>query len=165
MLYSVVLGPMVDIAQKAHFAKAGIRTFFMVSSIGDPVNDPSMQRVYIQQDRFVYDFGDLTAAVRQCFSLIFGDNNKVDTASLIRAANVFETELSGLPAVSRNIADLFNPMTVSQLDKTTPAIDWGKLLEGTLGHTGENSKTVIVDSSRYLEDLEKLLNRTSPATM
>ncbi|KAF9168715.1 hypothetical protein DFQ26_002615 [Actinomortierella ambigua] len=162
----------------SHFAKAGIAAFFTLSSVADPVNDLSVQRVFIEPagptlpSREAYGMkvtvNTLEDAIQKTISLVLGNHNKVEAEKLAKDIVAFETQLANISdtAVERSsINNMFTSWTTDRLDQINPAIDWNTLLEKSLGHTGENDAPIIVNSPAYLEKLGKLLIRTSPATL
>jgi putative endopeptidase len=52
----------------------------------------------------------------------------------------------------------YNPMTVSELQKLTPSLNWKAYLDG-IGMT--NLESIIVSQPKYVTELEKIINTTS----
>ncbi|KAG0233984.1 hypothetical protein BGW42_006965 [Actinomortierella wolfii] len=161
-----------------YFVKSGIHALFSLSSGEDPVNDPTIQRVIVQETGLTFLSSEayqvpamvtaLQGSIQQSFSAIFGSNSNVDAAKLAQEVVAFETQLASIstPADERYIVfKLFNPRTIEQLDQMSPIFDWKALLEGSLENDSQNNQNITIYSPAYQERLGKLLAETSPATL
>ncbi|CAB0043428.1 unnamed protein product [Trichogramma brassicae] len=75
----------------------------------------------------------------------------------------FEIQLANItisPDERRNISDLYRRMSLDELRRTVPEIDWRRYLSIVLGRPVGDSEPVVVFATNYLKDLVKLLSRT-----
>ncbi|KAF9977852.1 hypothetical protein BGZ73_004607 [Actinomortierella ambigua] len=110
----------------------------------------------------------VTEVIKMSLSLVFENNSYVDAAKLAQDIITFETQLASISSTAvekSEFVNIFNARTAGQLNKINPMIDWAMLVEKSLGHAGENDKTILVSSPVYLEKLGQLLSQTPPATL
>lgn len=67
----------------------------------------------------------------------------------------------------RNSTELYNPMTINELQKRFPYNDWVKYINQLLpkGMSVDENEVVIVNSLRFFKDLEKLLANSTNRTI
>ncbi|KAK6627271.1 hypothetical protein RUM44_009748 [Polyplax serrata] len=78
---------------------------------------------------------------------------------------VFETalaEITSSPDERRNVSELYERMTVSELSETVPEINWVKYLTIVLNRDVDPQEPVVMFALRYVQDLVKLLCQTEP---
>lgn len=78
---------------------------------------------------------------------------------------VFETglaEITSSPDERRNVSELYERMTVSELSATVPEINWTKYLMIVLNREVDPEEPVVMFALRYVQDLVKLLCQTEP---
>jgi hypothetical protein len=66
------------------------------------------------------------------------------------------------PDERRNVSELYQRMTVSELKAYIPQIDWHKYLSIVLDRPCALSEHVVIFALRYTEDLVSLLGKTEP---
>lgn len=75
----------------------------------------------------------------------------------------FETTLAGycLPREERrNVSSLYNKMTVEQIEKMAPIVDWKRYLNSLLGTEVKTDEEIIVNVPKFLVNLNEVLKTT-----
>ncbi|KAF9945546.1 hypothetical protein BGZ72_001246, partial [Mortierella alpina] len=119
--------------------------------------------------------------IGQMFDLMLGEEKEMSTdkrlmkdevpsmwANVAKDVIAFETLLA---AASTDVDDLndsvktYNPRTLEDVNMLTPSIDWNLLLQNVLPAGTDAPPRIIVTSPTFQQNLETLLQKTSPKTL
>lgn len=129
--------------------------YISTGSLGLPDRD-----YYVLQDDMMKEKREkYVAHVAKMFTL-FGENPeqaKMDAANVLKIETAMA--IPSLTRVERRDKRLtYNPMTVSELQKLTPTVDWSAYI-ASFGLQGV--ETIIVSQPKYMKELEKILAQSN----
>ncbi|KAF7729759.1 hypothetical protein EC973_003837 [Apophysomyces ossiformis] len=163
-----------------YLAKHGINVLFTIGVDADPVNPQvsSLQmfqagmtlpsKEYYKRDEIIQSFY-LSAA--QTMQTIFEQNrgwSRWDARATAKRVVDFEKRLAEISDFNEDLQDpqvMYNPRTLSQISKLSPAVDWGFYVDDMVLPNSPHPDTVIVSSPNYIGNLSTLLQDTPAETI
>ncbi|CEG63215.1 hypothetical protein RMATCC62417_00395 [Rhizopus microsporus] len=159
----------------SYLAKRGVYALFEIDVDAD-YKDPNVNTLLLAQEGLTLPTKDyykqdetiqlLYETIAETLEAVFAKSgpefswNKFSANSTARMIIDFEKKLAKIsddPEYFQNPTGIYNPMTLSEITKYSPAIDWGLFVDHLLPSTAPHPSQIVVTSPHYIGNLTELI--------